>query len=187
MAACDAQLAPGRTHEPGVVNSVFSRRSCNSSPGLNQTKDSWPQRVAHPARAMGTWMSTPWVEPALSRPRRTPRRPQSQMIWTAHNRYARSLAPFVIPQNFGSPPVSSVIAELSPSPAEASWRRFVRPRWLQKGLQYFGREILETPAHPVTSPDGYIAQSLERLTADQQVPGPNPGVPFVNAWLLVRW
>ncbi len=27
---------------------------------------------------------------------------------------------------------------------------------------------------------GYIAQLLERLTADQQVPGSNPGVPFVN-------
>ena len=28
---------------------------------------------------------------------------------------------------------------------------------------------------------GYIAQWLERLTADQQVPGSNPGVPFVAA------
>ena len=27
---------------------------------------------------------------------------------------------------------------------------------------------------------GYIAQWLERLTADQQVPGSNPGVPFVT-------
>ena len=27
----------------------------------------------------------------------------------------------------------------------------------------------------------YIAQWLERLTADQQVPGSNPGVPFVRA------
>ena len=26
-------------------------------------------------------------------------------------------------------------------------------------------------------PSGYIAQWLERLTADQQVPGSNPGVP----------
>jgi hypothetical protein len=26
---------------------------------------------------------------------------------------------------------------------------------------------------------GYIAQWLERLTADQQVPGSNPGVPFM--------
>ena len=26
-------------------------------------------------------------------------------------------------------------------------------------------------------PTGYIAQWLERLTADQQVPGSNPGVP----------
>jgi hypothetical protein len=28
-------------------------------------------------------------------------------------------------------------------------------------------------------PFGYIAQWLERLTADQQVPGSNPGVPFL--------
>ena len=28
---------------------------------------------------------------------------------------------------------------------------------------------------------GYIAQWLERLTADQQVPGSNPGVPFSEA------
>ena len=27
---------------------------------------------------------------------------------------------------------------------------------------------------------GYIAQWLERLTADQQVPGSNPGVPFLS-------
>ena len=27
---------------------------------------------------------------------------------------------------------------------------------------------------------GYIAQWLERLTADQQVPGSNPGVPFFD-------
>ena len=29
---------------------------------------------------------------------------------------------------------------------------------------------------------GYIAQWLERLTADQQVPGSNPGVPFSREW-----
>ena len=28
---------------------------------------------------------------------------------------------------------------------------------------------------------GYIAQWLERLTADQQVPGSNPGVPSLHA------
>ena len=33
------------------------------------------------------------------------------------------------------------------------------------------------PAPNATS-HGYIAQWLERLTADQQVPGSNPGVPF---------
>ena len=32
--------------------------------------------------------------------------------------------------------------------------------------------------YPVLS--GYIAQWLERLTADQQVPGSNPGVPSCN-------
>ena len=31
---------------------------------------------------------------------------------------------------------------------------------------------------------GYIAQWLERLTADQQVPGSNPGVPFFGE---LRW
>ena len=31
---------------------------------------------------------------------------------------------------------------------------------------------------PSTLINGYIAQWLERLTADQQVPGSNPGVPF---------
>ena len=33
-------------------------------------------------------------------------------------------------------------------------------------------------AQPVLGLIGYIAQWLERLTADQQVPGSNPGVPF---------
>ena len=32
----------------------------------------------------------------------------------------------------------------------------------------------------ICMPDGYIAQWLERLTADQQVPGSNPGVPFAR-------
>ena len=31
---------------------------------------------------------------------------------------------------------------------------------------------------------GYIAQWLERLTADQQVPGSNPGVPFLQLFDL---
>ena len=29
---------------------------------------------------------------------------------------------------------------------------------------------------------GYIAQWSERLTADQQVPGSNPGVPLATSW-----
>ena len=32
---------------------------------------------------------------------------------------------------------------------------------------------------PILLAHGYIAQWLERLTADQQVPGSNPGVPFL--------
>jgi hypothetical protein len=88
-------------------------------------------------------------------------------------------------KGFGRPPVSSEIAELFPVPAEARWRRPARPRCLQKGLQYPGREILATPAHLVTSPDGYIAQWFRRPTSDQQVPGSNPGLPFVNAGLPV--
>ena len=35
-----------------------------------------------------------------------------------------------------------------------------------------------------SAPHGYIAQWLERLTADQQVPGSNPGVPFI---VLIVW
>ena len=37
---------------------------------------------------------------------------------------------------------------------------------------------------------GYIAQWSERLTADQQVPGSNPGVPFQFVWphtVAVHW
>ena len=33
---------------------------------------------------------------------------------------------------------------------------------------------------------GYIAQWLERLTADQQVPGSNPGVPFCCGGCIIR-
>ena len=34
------------------------------------------------------------------------------------------------------------------------------------------------------TPNGYIAQWLERLTADQQVPGSNPGVPFAFEYMM---
>ena len=33
---------------------------------------------------------------------------------------------------------------------------------------------------------GYIAQWLERLTADQQVPGSNPGVPYQHPWVALQ-
>ena len=36
-------------------------------------------------------------------------------------------------------------------------------------------------------PSGYIAQWLERLTADQQVPGSNPGVPFTDSGSAGPW
>ena len=43
-----------------------------------------------------------------------------------------------------------------------------------------------------TGTHGYIAQWLERLTADQQVPGSNPGVPsclplhFLHEWRVAQ-
>jgi hypothetical protein len=45
------------------------------------------------------------------------------------------------------------------------------------------RSPVHNPTFPKTNESlrwlcGYIAQWLERLTADQQVPGSNPGVPF---------
>merc|ERR1712051_853672 len=39
-------------------------------------------------------------------------------------------------------------------------------------------ESMQKYQHLPHTPIGYIAQWLERLTADQQVPGSNPGVPF---------
>ena len=45
-------------------------------------------------------------------------------------------------------------------------------------LKYEGNDNMLNHTHQV---NGYIAQWLERLTADQQVPGSNPGVPsFVS-------
>ena len=40
----------------------------------------------------------------------------------------------------------------------------------------------ETLAKPLSH--GYIAQWLERLTADQQVPGSNPGVPYEKLYVV---
>ena len=42
-------------------------------------------------------------------------------------------------------------------------------------------------AQLVMGSNGYIAQWLERLTADQQVPGSNPGVPFVACHATPPW
>ena len=47
----------------------------------------------------------------------------------------------------------------------------VAPRWVTPRV---------APA-PKATFHGYIAQWLERLTADQQVPGSNPSVPFAFA------
>ena len=46
--------------------------------------------------------------------------------------------------------------------------------WLAQGHTFSGDLVLVTEGFQT----GYIAQWLERLTADQQVPGSNPGVPF---------
>ena len=40
------------------------------------------------------------------------------------------------------------------------------------------QELFRDEASDALVPLRYIAQWLERLTADQQVPGANPGVPF---------
>jgi hypothetical protein len=45
--------------------------------------------------------------------------------------------------------------------------------------------ILRVSNQLVLRVTGYIAQWLERLTADQQVPGSNPGVPFFHSRLQV--
>ena len=41
---------------------------------------------------------------------------------------------------------------------------------------------LDLEQHASSLVSGYIAQWLERLTADQQVPGSNPGVPSCLQW-----
>lgn len=50
---------------------------------------------------------------------------------------------------------------------EACWEMAMGACW-QMAMDPCWKEILAS---------GYIAQWLERLTADQQVPGSNPGVP----------
>ena len=45
----------------------------------------------------------------------------------------------------------------------------------------FSVPTIRAPTTPLSI--GYIAQWLERLTADQQVPGSNPGVPSMSAIL----
>ena len=56
---------------------------------------------------------------------------------------------------------------------EAAGPILTRSDWRRAALGPAARR----PAPNATS-HGYIAQWLERLTADQQVPGSNPGVPF---------
>jgi hypothetical protein len=77
-------------------------------------------------------------------------------MWTAAcNRYARSLAP-VVSQDFGRPPVSSVLAELFPSPAEARWRRSV----IAEGVAVFWAR---DPCN--TRPSGDIARRVHSPVA----------------------
>ena len=45
--------------------------------------------------------------------------------------------------------------------------------------------VCVTQGQVASAINGYIAQWLERLTADQQVPGSNPGVPFFAVGLAV--
>ena len=54
--------------------------------------------------------------------------------------------------------------------------------WVRHMLSPLKLKLHMSNAIPLAS--GYIAQWLERLTADQQVPGSNPGVPFRPAHQL---
>ena len=63
----------------------------------------------------------------------------------------------------------------------AACKAIVEPSWANRRaicvkLLLWVMNIMFMPSVMMTS--GYIAQWLERLTADQQVPGSNPGVPF---------
>ena len=51
--------------------------------------------------------------------------------------------------------------------------------WEQSSVQLFEFRDEQSP--------GYIAQWLERLTADQQVPGTNPGVPLCPTCVGLVW
>ena len=57
------------------------------------------------------------------------------------------------------------------------------------GIVIDGHSKVTIKAYIHVTRHGYIAQWLERLTADQQVPGSNPGVPssFLYARALNCW
>ena len=55
-----------------------------------------------------------------------------------------------------------------------AWLRFGRSGMSWRGINWHCYIGDCEPRH------GYIAQWLERLTADQQVPGSNPGVPLLS-------
>ena len=58
--------------------------------------------------------------------------------------------------------------------------------WWASGVPAAPVELLcVTQGRVASAINGYIAQWLERLTADQQVPGSNPGVPFFSVVLAV--
>ena len=62
-----------------------------------------------------------------------------------------------------------------PTRALAMWRVFPLPR------RSTSAQIV---VQNLAVAGGYIAQWLERLTADQQVPGSNPGVPLLFAQVV---
>ena len=57
--------------------------------------------------------------------------------------------------------------------------RALRPKSRNHGMT--ARRVEDNPASQVCQ-HGYIAQWLEGLAADQQVPGSNPGMPFYHAY-----
>ena len=70
----------------------------------------------------------------------------------------------------GSPPADPPDVGLRIGPARCGFSFCWGPAWVDEGELPAGEAPLQVT--------GYIAQWLERLTADQQVPGSNPGVPL---------
>ena len=83
----------------------------------------------------------------------------------------------------GFEPTQLALVELESTPLDHSGKVSLPSRW-NTCRNAFANECIPTCAacHEqrlalIVDVIGYIAQWLERLTADQQVPGSNPGVP----------